>query len=324
MGYHPNKGFRFAKQAEKRQRLAEERQRQLSYLRLLRETGPAEPAEDNEAQQPPPGPPSYVEIDEPFDNLQDDDYSSTCSGGAQEQDSPRTRSEVESEHANLLVQSLFGNDQGADDADSSTGSGLEQEEGEDEVLGDSDDTPSDAGENGNNNNSTLYVHNQRHEEQEPLAHERTSHFTGFKHRITIEEEGSYDLITLLDSFGAPRNAYDRLLALLRKQKKKGFDVGKQAIGRDVFLKRMQKKFGCPKVQTNTISDCTVFSFPFTEMLQDLVDCRQRDIHHFDPEAPSYTAADLMNTNWASETYRQLEIDRNKECLLPLVLYMDKT
>eukprot|EP00980_Cylindrotheca_fusiformis_P001895 scaffold432_cov43-Cylindrotheca_fusiformis.AAC.1 len=253
MGYHPNKGFRFAKQAEKRQRLAEERQRQLSYLCLLRETGPAEPAEDNEAHQPPPGPPSYVEIDEPFDNLQDDDYS-TCSGGA-------------------------------DDADSSTGSGLEQEEGEDEVLGDSDDTPLDVGENGNNNN-TLYAHNHHREEQEPLANERTSHFTGFKHRITIEEEGSYDLITLLDSFGAPRNAYDRLLALLRKQKKKGFDVGKQAIGREVFLKRMQKKFGCPKVQTNTISDCTVFSFPFTEMLQDLVDCRQRDIHHFNPEAPS--------------------------------------
>eukprot|EP00980_Cylindrotheca_fusiformis_P031091 scaffold25821_cov255-Cylindrotheca_fusiformis.AAC.1 len=189
MGYHRNKGFRIVKQAEKRQRLAEERQRQLSYLRLLRETGPAEPAEDNEADQPPqPGPPSDVEIDEPFDNLRDDDYS-TCSGGTQEeQDSPRTRSKEESEHADLLVQSLFGSDQGADDADSSTGSGLEQEEGEDEVLGDSDDTPLDAGENGNNNN-TLDAHNHHREEQEPLANERTSQFTGFKHRITIEEEG---------------------------------------------------------------------------------------------------------------------------------------
>eukprot|EP00980_Cylindrotheca_fusiformis_P005080 scaffold1076_cov81-Cylindrotheca_fusiformis.AAC.4 len=145
-----------------------------------------------------------------------------------------------------------------------------------------------------------------------------------RNRISIEEEGSYDLITLMDSFGAPRNAYDRLLALLRKQKKNGFDVIKQAIGRDVFLKRMQNKFGCPSVQTNTISDCTVFSFPFAKMLQDLVDCRQGDIEYFDPDKDYSTGTNLLDTKWASETYRKLRIDPNNECFLPLILYMDKT
>eukprot|EP00980_Cylindrotheca_fusiformis_P011168 scaffold2562_cov78-Cylindrotheca_fusiformis.AAC.4 len=168
------------KQVEKRQRMAEERERQLSYLYSLQKDKDT----DKDATEQEPAEEDEEEIDEPFENLQDDNFSS-CSVVAQEDTSQMTSEESE-EHANLLVRSLFGTDnpiQGADDdADNSTDSSVcqeeeEEEEGADEVFGDSDDATPVYAENVNNN--TL-----------DGVQSATSHFTGFKHRITIEEEGS--------------------------------------------------------------------------------------------------------------------------------------
>jgi hypothetical protein len=70
---------------------------------------------------------------------------------------------------------------------------------------------------------------------------------------------------------------------------------------------MQSKFRCPTLLTTVVSDCTVFLFPFTEMLQDLIDSRQGDIHFFDPandptgEASS-TDAELWNSPWMHKTF----------------------
>jgi hypothetical protein len=95
--------------------------------------------------------------------------------------------------------------------------------------------------------------------------------------FSMDERCSYELISLLDQAGAPRNCYDRLLALSRVQSKKGFNIIR-ALSRDRFLKKMQAKFRCPTLLTSVVSDCTVFRFPFTEMLQDLINSRQGDIH----------------------------------------------
>jgi hypothetical protein len=83
--------------------------------------------------------------------------------------------------------------------------------------------------------------------------------------LSLDEICTYQLITLLDKAGAPRNCYGRLVALLKKHSKKGFTV-ENLISRDVFLRRMQERFNCPTLLTSCVSDCTVFRFPFTEML----------------------------------------------------------
>ncbi len=154
--------------------------------------------------------------------------------------------------------------------------------------------------------------------------------TNIDSNFSVEERCTYEIISLLDQAGAPRNLYDRLLALSRVQKKKaGFNIT-NAISRERFLKKMQTKFRCPTLLTAVVSDCTVFRFPFTEMLQDLIDSRQGDIHFFDPGNdptgdPSSTDAELWNTRWMHETFESYNgMDTEKEILLPLIIYMDKT
>jgi hypothetical protein len=154
--------------------------------------------------------------------------------------------------------------------------------------------------------------------------------TNIDSNFSVEERCTYEIISLLDQAGAPRNLYDRLLALARVQKKSlGFNIT-NAISRERFLKKMQTKFRCPTLLTAVVSDCTVFRFPFTEMLQDLIDSRQGDIHFFDPGndrtgEPSSTDTELWNTRWMHETFESYNgMDTQKEILLPLVIYMDKT
>jgi hypothetical protein len=147
--------------------------------------------------------------------------------------------------------------------------------------------------------------------------------------FSLEEICSYELISLFDQIRAPKKSYDKFLALVRKQAKKGFNITK-AISRERFLKRMQEKFRCPTLVTTVVSDRSVFHFPFTEMLQDLIDSRQSDIHFFDPDndpvgQPSSKDAELWNTPWMQKTFESYgDMDTKKEILLPIIIYMDKT
>jgi len=64
--------------------------------------------------------------------------------------------------------------------------------------------------------------------------------------FSLPEICSYQLISFLDEAKAPRNCYDRLIALLKKQQKMGFSIS-DAIGRDTFLKSLKKKFKSPAI-----------------------------------------------------------------------------
>jgi hypothetical protein len=156
-----------------------------------------------------------------------------------------------------------------------------------------------------------------------LPTRKNATFSHLNPNFSREEICTYELITLLDNAGAPRYLYGRLLALLRKQSKEGFKV-KNAFSRDVFLRRMQEKFNCPTLLTSVVSDCTVFRFPFNEMLQDLVDSHPNEIHLFNgtPEPGD----ELWNTSWMHTTFLQYgeDFDLEKEVILPIILYMDKT
>jgi len=102
---------------------------------------------------------------------------------------------------------------------------------------------------------------------------------------SIEETCSFQIMDLLDKMGAPRNGYDRLIALIRKQKKLGGFRVTKAVGRETLMKSLKKKFPSPGVLSQTLDNTKIFFFPFTQMLQDLLDTMQGDIHVINAPPP---------------------------------------
>jgi len=155
-------------------------------------------------------------------------------------------------------------------------------------------------------------------------------------RITPEETASYQIMSLLDAAGAPRNCYNRLLALLKKlTKKEGFDVRK-AINRETLMRRLEGKFKArPQIQSSIVHQQEVFRFKFNDMLQDLINSSSQHLHQITPNSdrnnisvvPPGSEHELWNTPWMRNTFRQEEysdFDANKDLMLPIILYMDKT
>jgi hypothetical protein len=146
-------------------------------------------------------------------------------------------------------------------------------------------------------------------------------------KLTLPEICAYQLITLLDEAKAPRNCYDRLIALLKRQQKMGFSVA-DAIGRDTFLKSLKKKFKCPSVDSIIIGDSTVFKFPFVHMLQNLLDVIGPDLHFINPDSIRINGSpdELWNTRWMINTFRYVHRDFSMEqdIMLPIIIYIDKT
>ena len=112
----------------------------------------------------------------------------------------------------------------------------------------------------------------------------------------LAEICTYQLITFLDDAKAPRNCYDRLIALLKRQHKMGFSIA-DAIGRDTFLKSLKKKFQSPVVKSVTVGTSPVFKFPFVHMLQNLLDDVGPDLHLINPNSIAFTGSsdELWNT-----------------------------
>ena len=146
-------------------------------------------------------------------------------------------------------------------------------------------------------------------------------------RFSLAEMCTHQLISFLDEAKAPRNCYDRLVALLKKQHKLGFSIV-DAIGRDTFVKSLKKKYKSPVVESVSVGKSTVFKFPFLHMLQNLLDVVGPDLHLIDPTAIRSTGLsdELWNTRWMIDTFRYVHRDFSKESdvMLPVILYMDKT
>ena len=61
-------------------------------------------------------------------------------------------------------------------------------------------------------------------------------------QMTRDEIASYKIMSLLDTAGAPRICYNRLVALLKKlSKHHGFDV-KKAVNRETLMKRLEGRY----------------------------------------------------------------------------------
>ena len=149
--------------------------------------------------------------------------------------------------------------------------------------------------------------------------------------MTGEEVASYKILSLLDAAGAPRVCYDRLVALLRKLSKNGFDVQK-AIKRETLMQRLGKYKTRPRIEICSIKKQEVFRFSFHDMLQDLLNSCSKDLHIISPvtvqsNVQSGTEHELWNTPWMTNTFameQYRDFDSKHDIMLPIILYMDKT
>jgi Plavaka transposase len=145
--------------------------------------------------------------------------------------------------------------------------------------------------------------------------------------FSLAEICAYQLISFLDDAKAPRNCYDGLIALLKRQQKMGFSIT-EAIGRDTFLKSLKKKFKSPSVSSVTVGTSPVFKFPFVHMLQNLLDVVGSDLHLINPNSICSTGSsdELWNTKWMINTFRygHRDFSVERDIMLPVIIYMDKT
>lgn len=154
-------------------------------------------------------------------------------------------------------------------------------------------------------------------------------------QVTPEETASFKIMSLLDSSGAPRNCYDRLVALLKKlSKNNGFDIMK-AVKRETLMRRLQRKFRArPRIEGSVINQQEVLKFSFVDMLQDLLlTCTTKHLHQITPRGlhdsniQDGQEHELWNTPWMKETLEMVQyrdFDPKKQVMLPIILYMDKT
>ena len=168
------------------------------------------------------------------------------------------------------------------------------------------------------------------------AESNSHHFVNDRyHRfneMTHAEAASYKIMSLLDTAGAPRGCYDRLIALLKKLSKKGFDVRK-AINRDTLMQRLGKYKARPRIQMSVIKKQEVFRFMFQDMLQDLLHSCSKHLQYITPNATPATNVqtgtehELWNTPWMRNTFATAQyknFDSKNDIMLPIILYMDKT
>ena len=139
--------------------------------------------------------------------------------------------------------------------------------------------------------------------------------------FTQAEIYSFQLIDLLDNAGCPLNTDEQLVCLLRKQEKLGFSYS-QAYSCHKLLSLLQQKFHCPSISSKVVSKCEVFSFPFVEMLQDLVDTAWKNLHFITKDASSRDSSDeLWNGEWMSDTFRLTAYNQDTDIMLPIILYL---
>ena len=152
-----------------------------------------------------------------------------------------------------------------------------------------------------------------------------------KTSVPMRESCSFELMRLLDKAGSPRYLYDEVKALLNKQTKNGFEIS-EAMSREFLMKSLYRQFPCPLVQQCKVSNYDVYKFPFVGMLQDLLDNCGTDIHVIDKSNVDNgnlsTRSELWNSSWMTDTFQKCHtyknFDKDKEIMLPLILYMDKT
>ena len=118
-------------------------------------------------------------------------------------------------------------------------------------------------------------------------HNISDHFEENQHHsfdlLTRDEIAFFKIMSLLDSAGAPRICFDRLVALLKKlSRKDGFDV-KKALNRETLMKRLGRKYKRqPGIQSAVINNQEVFRFIFQDMLQDLLHSCSQHLHFIVP------------------------------------------
>lgn len=155
-------------------------------------------------------------------------------------------------------------------------------------------------------------------------------------QFTRDEQCQLELMDVLDSAGSPRYLYDKIIKTIRKHTKKGFDY-RRAKYRENIMQVIRNKMSIPEPVTVTVSETNIIKFSFMEMMEDLlagsvfadtanlcVSPSPEEIYR--PYVPQEDDIlhELMSTSWYKGTCEDIVKDPEKDFVIPLILYSDRT
>ena len=154
--------------------------------------------------------------------------------------------------------------------------------------------------------------------------------------IDDQEEAMLELLQLCQDAGTTLLFFDKLVAILRRHGKKGFDIRK-ASKRQTFLDNLRKKISCPRPIIVQVGPHQVPKFDLLEQITDLLKsvifddvgnlCVNLDQEErFAPyeATPADCFVEVHGSRWHQTTDQQFVKDHDLEFLLPLMLHTDET
>lgn len=154
--------------------------------------------------------------------------------------------------------------------------------------------------------------------------------------FTVDERCMLELMDLLDSSGAPRYLYDRVIRMVKKHLKRGFNY-RRAKQRDKVMAIVREKMSIPEPVSVPVGNSQVIKFPFLEMVTDLLTsdvfadpanlCVNKDpSQYFDIFQPptSDKVNEVLATPWYVRTCQKLVVEPELDFVIPLILYTDRT
>ena len=152
----------------------------------------------------------------------------------------------------------------------------------------------------------------------------------------LSDIAAIDILLLIQDAGAPLYLYDKLLSIWRKYQAQGFDIT-NAPRRITFLQKIKEKVVIPKPLKGSINDIDFPIFPFLDQLQDLLsssifkqknnilvneESHKRFLEYEPTQQQKYN--EILGSQWYHDTYTMKIDDPNKQFLVPLIFYTDKT
>jgi len=171
--------------------------------------------------------------------------------------------------------------------------------------------------------------------------------------VTDTEEACVELYQTLDRAGCPLDAFDKVVAVIRKHRTRGFGPQHQIPSRATLMKKLEKKFGAPKPEVvNTVLEngmednpeqytvgfhdqVNVVRWDAKELVMDLLqdmgifgDAANLAVNPEDPFGPyvpvSESDGEIHAHKWYRDTYHQVINDPGNELLLGIIVGNDKT
>jgi len=150
-----------------------------------------------------------------------------------------------------------------------------------------------------------------------------------------------ELVEMLEGFGAPLGAYDKIMTWVHNAVIGGYDFTRKPKTREAFMKKLRERYNLQGLDPITedipvlgpVDKATIIRFDFKEQLMALIHDRNvwnEDNLVFNRDQPygkyknNGPISEMMDGKWYSDAYDRCINDPNTQFLMPILLYIDKT